>query len=96
MLVQVDAGGEGEVRANAHENAAPGTIVDGEVVLVHPALPVFQMPLLVGPLADADQDARGLTGFENGDDLIGRGASEIGGDEVLALLFFGGLQNRSA
>jgi len=46
------------------------------------------MPLLSGAFADTDQDASGLAGFENGDDLIGLGASEIRGDELLALLFF--------
>ncbi len=96
MLVQVDAGREGEVRAKAHEHAAPGPILDIKVVLLHPALLIFQMPLLRGPFANADQDASGLAGFENGDDLIGLGTSEIGGDEVLALLLLGGIQNRSA
>src|SRR5262245_57901092 len=54
------------------------------------------MPLLGGAFADAHQDASGLAGFENDDDLIGLGALEIRGDEVLVLFFFGGVQNGCA
>jgi len=91
-LVEVDAGGEGEVRAKAHEPAAPGAVVDIEVVLVYPTLLVFQMPLLGGAFADADQDASELAGFENGHDLIGLGTSKIGSDEVLAPLLLRGVE----
>jgi len=93
VLVEVDAGGEGEVRAKAHELAAPGAVVDIEVVLVYPTLLVFQMPLLGGAFTDADQDASGLGGFENGHDRIGRGASKIGSDEVLAPVLLRGVED---
>src|SRR5215472_15959908 len=81
VLVQVDAGGEREVRADAPEQAAPGAIVDIEVVRVHPAPLVDPMPLLGGTLADADQNAGRLAGLENGHDPVGLGALEIRGDE---------------
>jgi hypothetical protein len=93
VLVQVDTGGKGEVRADEHEHVAPGPIMDVEVVLVHPAHLVFEMPLVGGSLADADKDAGGLTGFENSDDLIGLGASEVGRNEIIASPF-GSIQDR--
>jgi hypothetical protein len=48
MLIEIDAGGEGKIRADTNEHAAPGAVVDIEVVLVHPAPAIFQMPLRGG------------------------------------------------
>ena len=93
VLIQIDAGRKGEVRTDAHEHAAPGAIVDVEVVLIHPARLVEQMTLLGGAFTDADQDASGLGGFENGHDRIGRGASKIGSDEVLAPVLLRGVED---
>jgi hypothetical protein len=47
MLIQTDARRKGKVRAYADEHAAPGTIVQLKVVLVHPALLVLQKWTLV-------------------------------------------------
>ena len=96
VLIQVDGGREGEGGANPHERAAPGPIVDEEVVLVHPARLVEPMPWLGGPFTDTEQDASGLAGFANGHDPVGLGVAEIRVQELIPAFLFRRFQDRSS
>ena len=51
VLVQADAGGERKVRADPNEHRSPLGILEIELVLVHPAILGFQMPLFSAPMA---------------------------------------------
>jgi hypothetical protein len=79
MLIEAHTREKAEVGADANEHAAPLAIEQIEIVLVHPAAVLLQMPPSV--LADRDQNARGLARLEDDDDLIGGRAPEVAVDE---------------
>src|SRR5713226_6414318 len=70
VLIQIDAGGEGEVRTDAHEHPSPVAILEVEVVLIDPARLVLQMPLLGRLLGDADENPSRLSRLQDDDDLV--------------------------
>ncbi len=84
MLVETEARGERKVPTDADKHPAPGGVIDIEVVLIDPPLGELQMPPVVRLLADGDQPPRRFPRFEDGDDLVGFGVSEIGLDERVA------------
>ena len=83
MLVQADASREGKVGADADEHASELPVVQIEVILVDPA--GFELKMAASfLLADADENSGGLSSFENRDDLVGPGASEIALHELVS------------
>jgi hypothetical protein len=94
MLIDAQPRGEGKVRTDADEHPAPLAIEQVEVVLDGPAPFVFQMPAVV--LADSDQDARGLAGFQNDDHVVRIGPPKVRVDEVVAPLLRRRVQHRHA
>ena len=84
MLVEAEACGERQVRAHAHEHAAPSPVVDVEIVLHDPALGELQMPAIAGLVADGDQDAGRFARLQHDDDLVWLGAPEVRFDEFVA------------
>src|SRR5439155_7953924 len=82
VLVQADASREGEVGADADEHASELPVVQIEVVLVDPA--GFELKMAASfLLADADENLGGLSGFENGDDLVWACVSEVAFHEFI-------------
>ena len=77
MLIETDPGGERQIGTHAHEHPAPASVVDREVVLHDPALGDLQVPAVCLSVADCGHDPRRLSGFEDDDNLIRRGAFEM-------------------
>jgi hypothetical protein len=84
VLVQTEAGREGEIRAHADEHPAPAGIVHVEVVLHDPALRELEMPAIRGLVPVGNEDPRGFAGLEDDDHRVGRGAPEVGLDKFVA------------
>jgi hypothetical protein len=84
MLIETDPGRERQIRAHAHEHAAPAPVVDIEVVLHDPAVGDLQVPAVRLLVADRRHDPRRLSGFEDDDDLIRLGTLEVGFDKFVA------------
>jgi hypothetical protein len=83
VLVQADASREGEVGADADEHASELPVVQIEVILVDPA--GFELKMAASfLLADADENPGGLSSFQDRDDLVGPGASEIAFHEFVS------------
>src|SRR5215469_5692747 len=82
MLIETDAGREGEVGADSHKHLSPTGVLDIEVVLLDPAPLHFQVPTIVLP--DGGHDGGGLAGFDDGHDLVGLRTSEIALHEIIA------------
>jgi hypothetical protein len=74
MLIETDAGREGEIGADPYKHLSPTRVLNIEVVLLDPTSLHLQMPTLVFP--NSGHDGCGLTRFDDGHDLIGLGASE--------------------
>src|SRR5690349_1919222 len=87
VLIQTDPGGERKVRAYANEHRSPFGIPEIEVILVHPAILGFQMPLLTG--ADGRHNAGGFARLDDHHHLVGLRPLKIGLDEVVAPTFGG-------
>ncbi len=86
MLVEAEACGERQVRAHAHEHAAPSPVVDVEIVLHDPTFGEL-LPAVAGLVADGDQDAGRFARLQHGDDLVWLGAPEVRFDEFVAATF---------
>jgi len=84
MLIEVDAGREWQVGADAYEHAAPSPVVDVEIVLNHPAPSELQMPAVDRLIADGDHDAGGFTCLQDDDRLIRLGAPEVRFNELIS------------
>src|SRR5712691_2178710 len=82
MLVEAHPRGKRKVRAEADEHAAPVSVMEIEVVLDDPASLVFEVPSVVLP--DRHQNAGGLASFEDHNDLVGLGPSEVRLNEFIA------------
>src|SRR5882724_1851410 len=95
MLIQANAGREGQVRTHADEHPAPPAVVHIEVILHHPALGHLQMPAVVFLVSDGDHDAGWLTTLHDGYDLIRFRFPEVWVEELVAPVF-GGFQNGRA
>src|SRR5512140_2211238 len=93
MLVEVNAGREREVRADADEHAAELGVIDVEVELIDPTARELEMAGAVF-LADAREDAGWFSSLDNADDLIGLRLRKVGLHELVASPFRV-FQNRS-
>src|SRR6266852_4080986 len=93
MLVKTEAGGKGEVGAQADEHPAPVAIVDIEVILHDPAPRQLQMPAVVLFVANGGQDAGWFSCLQDEDHLVGFGMTKVGFDKVVASTF-GSFQDR--
>src|SRR6516162_8298445 len=82
MLIETDAGGEGEIGADPYEQLSPTGVLNIEVVLLDPAPFHLQMPTIVLP--DGGHDGGGFASFDDGHDLIGLGTSEVALHEIIA------------
>ena len=87
MLVETDAGGKGEVGAQADEHPTPAAIVDIKVILHDPPLRQLQMPSVVLFVANGSQDACWFSCLQDDDHLVGFGMTKIGLDKVVASTF---------
>src|SRR4029450_12859307 len=94
MLIKTNPSRERKVGTYAHEHPAPTLVGAIEVVLHDPAVGDLKMPAVHLLVADGSHDPRGLSGFENDDDLIRLGSLEVGGDEFVPTAF-GSLDDRS-
>ena len=81
VLIEADPCGEGQIRADAYEHAAPVPIAEVKAVLHNPTVGQLQMP--ARGLSDGGHDTGRLPGFENDQNLIGLGPLEIGSHEVI-------------
>src|SRR5215472_807024 len=86
VLIQTDSGGERKVRADANEQRSPFAILDIEVILLHPAVFGFQMPLFSG--TDGSHNAGGFARLDDHRHLVGLHLRKIGLDEFVAPTFW--------
>jgi len=96
MLVEADPCGEREIRTHAHEHGPPVLVVQIEVILIHPALFVFQMRVIVVLSSDRHQNTGWFPSFQDDGNAVGSGVFQIRQNEIVAPLFLRRVNNGRA